>query len=299
MILDNLPQKVRIVEVGPRDGLQNEKKPLSVDDRVHLIRRLADAGLDTIEAGSFVSPKWVPQMADTDKVIAATAGMPQNLPVLVPNSKGMELAVAAEVKEIAVFTATSESFSQRNTNCSVAEGLERIATITRLAAEQGIRVRGYVSTVLDCPYDGPQDPEVAAEIAARLIEMGCYEVSLGDTIGKGTPLRTRQMLAAVLSRVPADKLAVHFHDTWGQALANILVALQMGISVVDSSVGGLGGCPYAKGASGNVATEDVVFMLEGMGIETGVNLPALVETAHWIAERLEKTLPGKVQRAMN
>lgn len=296
-LFSKLPKKVRIVEVGPRDGLQNENKPLNADERIELIRRLADAGMQNIEAGSFVSPKWVPQMADTDKVLTATLNLPVDLPVLVPNEKGLEQAIAANAKEIAVFTATSEGFCKKNINCTVEESLERISVITKKALELGIKVRGYVSTVMDCPYDGIQSPDRCAEISKKLLDMGCYEISLGDTIGRGTPKRTAELLETVLKQVPVEKLAVHFHDTWGQALANILVALQMGISVVDSSIGGLGGCPYAKGASGNVATEDVLFLLQQMNIETGIDLEKVVSIARWMGEILEKDLPGHVHHA--
>jgi hydroxymethylglutaryl-CoA lyase len=296
-LFSELPTSVRIMEVGPRDGLQNEKKALDADQRVGLIRALAAAGVKNIEVGSFVSPKWVPQMADTDTVVSKTGDIDANLSVLVPNPRGMEQALVAEVKEIAVFTATSEAFCLKNTNCSVDESLERIKVVTEQALAAGMRVRGYVSTVLDCPYDGPMDAQRCADISKQLIDMGCYEVSLGDTIGKGTPIRMAHLLETVMKQVPASQLAVHCHDTYGQALANILVSLQMGISVVDSSVGGLGGCPYAKGASGNVATEDVVFMLTEMGIETGIDLSALNAIARDMSVLLDKPLPGHVHKA--
>ena len=296
-LFSELPTSVRIMEVGPRDGLQNEKKALDADQRVGLIRALATAGVKNIEVGSFVSPKWVPQMADTDTVVSKTGDIDANLSVLVPNPRGMEQALVAEVKEIAVFTATSEAFCLKNTNCSVDESLERIKVVTEQALAAGMRVRGYVSTVLDCPYDGPMDAQRCADISKQLIDMGCYEVSLGDTIGKGTPIRMAHLLETVMKQVPASQLAVHCHDTYGQALANILVSLQMGIAVVDSSVGGLGGCPYAKGASGNVATEDVVFMLTEMGIETGIDLSALNAIARDMSVLLDKPLPGHVHKA--
>jgi len=296
-LFSELPTSVRIMEVGPRDGLQNEKMALDADQRVGLIRALATAGVKNIEVGSFVSPKWVPQMADTDSVVSKTRDIDANLSVLVPNPRGMEQALVAEVKEIAVFTATSEAFCLKNTNCSVDESLERIKVVTEQALAAGMRVRGYVSTVLDCPYDGPMDAQRCADISKQLIDMGCYEVSLGDTIGKGTPIRMAHLLETVMKQVPASQLAVHCHDTYGQALANILVSLQMGISVVDSSVGGLGGCPYAKGASGNVATEDVVFMLTEMGIETGIDLSALNAIARDMSVLLDKPLPGHVHKA--
>jgi hydroxymethylglutaryl-CoA lyase len=296
-LFSELPTSVRIMEVGPRDGLQNETMALDADQRVGLIRALATAGVKNIEVGSFVSPKWVPQMADTDTVVSKTGDIDANLSVLVPNPRGMEQALVAEVKEIAVFTATSEAFCLKNTNCSVDESLERIKVVTEQALAAGMRVRGYVSTVLDCPYDGPMDAQRCADISKQLIDMGCYEVSLGDTIGKGTPIRMAHLLETVMKQVPASQLAVHCHDTYGQALANILVSLQMGISVVDSSVGGLGGCPYAKGASGNVATEDVVFMLTEMGIETGIDLSALNAIARDMSVLLDKPLPGHVHKA--
>jgi len=296
-LFKHIPATVKIVEVGPRDGLQNESMTLTSEQRVHLIEQLSKAGLKNIEAGSFVSPKWVPQMASTHEVLQASKAFNINLPVLVPNEKGLDAAIEAGAEEIAVFTATSEAFCLKNTNCTVEESLERIRQITILASQKGIRVRGYVSTVLDCPYDGPQDPQKCADISAELIKMGCYEVSLGDTIGHGTPIRTETLIQAVVKKVPVNKLAVHFHDTRGQALSNLLVALQMGISVIDSSIGGLGGCPYAKGASGNVATEDVVYMLQGMGIETHVDLNQLVVIAQEMSQLLQKQLPGRVHKA--
>lgn len=278
-------KSVRIVEVGPRDGLQNEKTVVSAETKIKFINLLSDAGLKTIEAGAFVSPKWVPQMADTDKVYAAiNKKIGISYPVLVPNAKGMEAAVAADVKEIAVFAAASESFSQKNINCSIAESLERFKPVMDEAKKRGIRVRGYVSCVLGCPYEGDIKPEAVVKVAKALYDAGCYEISLGDTIGTGTPEKTRLMLQAVKKEIPAAALAVHFHDTYGRALDNIKAALEEGIAVIDSSVGGLGGCPYAKGeASGNVATEKVVKMLEAMRISTGVNLQKLDEAGKFIA----------------
>lgn len=277
------PKSVRIVEVGPRDGLQNEKAVVSVETKVALINLLSEAGLKTIEAGAFVSPKWVPQMADTDKVYAAIDKKPGvGYPVLVPNMKGMESAVAAGVKEIAVFAAASESFSRKNINCSIAESLERFIPVMDEAKKQGIKVRGYVSCVLGCPYEGEVSSSAVVKVAKALHDRGCYEISLGDTIGVGTPEKTRALLRAVKKEIPVAALAVHFHDTYGRALHNITVALEEGVAVVDSSVGGLGGCPYAEGASGNVATEKVVRMLEGMGIETGVDLKKLTEAKNFI-----------------
>lgn len=293
------PKSVRIVEVGPRDGLQNEKTMISADMRIDFINRLSATGLKTIEVGAFVSPKWVPQMADADRVFAGIAKREGvSYPVLVPNMKGMESAVAAGVAEIAVFAAASESFSQKNINCSIAESLARFAPVMELAQEQGLRVRGYVSCVLGCPYEGEVAPKAVVSVAERLYRMGCYEVSLGDTIGTGTPLKTQEMIRAVKHAVPVSALAAHFHDTYGQALANILIALQEGISVVDSSVAGLGGCPYAAGASGNVATEDVLYMLHGMGIETGVDLAQVAEIGRWICRQLGKTPVSRAGAAL-
>ncbi|WP_207459504.1 hydroxymethylglutaryl-CoA lyase [Azospirillum sp. SYSU D00513] len=294
-----LPQRVRIVEVGPRDGLQNEAVTVPTAAKVELVERLAGAGLPAVEAGAFVSPKWVPQMADSAEVLKAVRRRPgTDYPVLVPNLKGLQAALDAGVEEIAVFGAASESFSQRNINCSIAESLERFAPVVAGALERGLRVRGYVSCVLDCPYEGPVAPERVAEVSARLAGMGCYEVSLGDTIGTGTPTRARQMVETVARSVPVDRLALHFHDTYGQAVANILACLETGVAVVDSSVAGLGGCPYAKGASGNVATEDVVYLLHGLGIQTGVDLQAVAETGRWISGILGRETASKAGRAL-
>lgn len=289
------PKSVRIVEVGPRDGLQNEKNPVSVETKTAFINMLSDSGLKNIEAGAFVSPKWVPQMADTDKVFAAIdkkAGV--SYPVLVPNEKGMESAVAAGVTEIAVFAAASESFSQKNIHTSIAGSLERFKPVIDEAKKRGIKVRGYVSCVLGCPYEGVMRPDEVVKVAKALYDMGCYEISLGDTIGTGTPVKTREMLQEVKKVVPVEALAVHFHDTYGQALANILVALEEGVAVIDSAAGGLGGCPYAKGATGNVATEDVLYMLHGMGIETGVDLDKVAAAGNFIAEAVQRPLVSKV-----
>lgn len=293
-----LPQHVRIVEVGPRDGLQNEKQVVSTDTKVELIARLGAAGLPAIEATSFVSPKWVPQMGDNAEVMARIIRLPGvDYPVLTPNLKGFEAALAAGAKEVAVFGAASESFSQKNINCSIAESLARFVPVIDAAKLAGVRVRGYVSCVLGCPYEGEVAPDAVAGVAATLFDMGCYEVSLGDTIGVGTPGKTRRMLDAVARRVPIDKLAGHYHDTYGQALVNIYASLQAGVATFDASVAGLGGCPYAAGASGNVGTEDVVYMLDGLGIETGVRLAALVETSAWICERLGRSNGSKVSLA--
>lgn len=293
------PAQVRIVEVGPRDGLQNEPAVLSVETKVSFIDMLGDAGLQTIEAGAFVSPKWVPQMADSDKVFAAIRQRPNvSYPALVPNEKGMQAALAAGVREVAVFAAASESFSQKNINCSIDESLARFMPVMEMARAADVRVRGYVSCVLGCPYEGAIAPQAVVRVARALADMGCYEISLGDTIGVGTPVKTRMMLRAVQDAVPAAQLAVHFHDTYGQALANILVALEERIAVIDSAAGGLGGCPYAKGASGNVATEDVVYMLNGMGIATGVDLAKVAAAGRFIAAAAGKTVASRVGVAL-
>jgi hydroxymethylglutaryl-CoA lyase len=294
-----LPSKVRIVEVGPRDGLQNEKTPVSTKVKLELIDRLGGAGLKTIEATAFVSPKWVPQMADSAELFAAIKKLPDvAYPVLTPNMKGFEAALAAGAKEVAVFGAASESFSRKNINCSIAESLERFRPIVEAARAEDIKVRGYVSCVLGCPYEGEVAPLAVAGVAQALVEMGCHEISLGDTIGIGTPERTRAMIKAVARLVPLKKLAGHFHDTFGMAVANIYASLQMGIGIFDSSVAGLGGCPYAAGASGNVATEDVVWLLTGLGIDTGIDLDALVDTGVWINGQLERQPASRVARAI-
>ncbi len=295
----NLPTHVRIVEMGPRDGLQNEKQIVSTDTKVELVARLGAAGLPAIEAASFVSPRWVPQMGDAADVMARIERLPGvSYPVLTPNLQGFEAALAAGATEVAVFGAASESFSRKNINCSIAESLVRFEPVMAAAQAAGVRVRGYVSCVLGCPYEGEISPEAVAGVAATLFEMGCYEVSLGDTIGAGTPGKTRRMLDAVARRVPVGKLAGHYHDTYGQAVANVYASLEAGVACFDSAVAGLGGCPYAPGASGNVATEDVVYMLDGLGIETGISLDALVETAGWISERLGRPPASKVARAV-
>ena len=295
----NLPTRVRIVEMGPRDGLQNEKQIVSTEIKVELIARLGAAGLPAIEAASFVSPRWVPQMGDAADVMARIERLPGvSYPVLTPNLQGFEAALAAGATEVAVFGAASESFSRKNINCSIAESLVRFEPVMAAARTAGVRVRGYVSCVLGCPYEGDIRPEAVADVAATLFAMGCYEVSLGDTIGAGTPGKTRRMLDAVARRVPVDKLAGHYHDTFGQAVANVYASLEAGVACFDSAVAGLGGCPYAPGASGNVATEDVVYMLDGLGIETGISLDALVDTAGWISERLGRPPASKVARAV-
>ena len=294
-----LPRHVRIVEVGPRDGLQNEKAMVSTADKIELIDRLSATGLQSIEATSFVSPRWVPQLADAAEVFAGITRRPGvHYPVLVPNEKGYERARAAGVEEIAVFTAASEAFNQRNINASIDESLQRFAPVLERARGDGVRVRGYVSTVLGCPYQGEVPLADVVRVARQLHGMGCYEISLGDTIGVGTPGKARAMLQAVAGEVPLNALAVHFHDTYGQALANLLACLEVGVSVVDASVAGTGGCPYATGASGNVASEDVVYMLHGLGIETGVDLARLADTGRWLAGRLGRETGSRVGRAL-
>lgn len=299
-----LPQSVRIVEVGPRDGLQNEAQPISVEVKVKLVELLAEAGLGCIETGSFVNPKWVPQMAGSEEVFSSlrrVAGVTYS--ALTPNLKGFERALESAVSEVAVFTAASESFTRKNTNCSIDESLSRASELMTAARANNVPVRGYVSCVVGCPYEGDIAPAKVAEVASKLLDMGCYEISLGDTIGVGTPASTEAMLSTVLQAVPADKLAVHLHDTYGQALANVLISLQMGISVVDSSVAGLGGCPYAKlanggAASGNVATEDLVYMLNGLGIEHGVDIKKLIAAGNFISEKLNRINGSKVGIAL-
>jgi hydroxymethylglutaryl-CoA lyase len=295
----SVPGKVKIVEVGPRDGLQNEKQIISADIKIELIHRLANAGLSTIESGSFVSPKWVPQMADSDKVLTGISRKPGvTYPALVPNMKGLDGAIAAEVEEIAIFAAASESFSKKNINCSIDESLARFKPVCESAIDKGIRVRGYISCVLGCPYEGEITPAAVADVTVKLLQMGCYEISLGDTIGVGTPSKSSQLIETVADKVGLDKLAIHFHDTYGQALANIYACLEIGIAVVDSSIAGLGGCPYARGASGNVATEDVVYMLNGLNIETGIDLGGLIDTAWFITEKLQREPASKVSLAL-
>ncbi|RLA30226.1 MAG: hydroxymethylglutaryl-CoA lyase [Gammaproteobacteria bacterium] len=299
MTTPGLPERVRLVEVGPRDGLQNEATPVDVATRIGLIDRLTAAGLPAIEAGSFVSPKWVPQMADTNQVLAGIDRRDGvDYPVLVPNMRGLEAALEAGATEIAVFGAASESFSQKNINCTVAESLERFRPVANEAQRQGLRVRGYVSCVLGCPYEGAIEPAAVADVARELADMGCYEVSLGDTIGTGTPGQARQMVATVAADLPVTMLAAHFHDTYGQALANLYAVLQQGVAVIDRSIIGLGGCPYAAGASGNVATEDVLYLLNGLGIETGVDMDALLAAGHFIGAKLGREPSGRVARAL-
>ncbi|XP_065357555.1 hydroxymethylglutaryl-CoA lyase, mitochondrial [Calliphora vicina] len=293
-----LPAQVRIVEVGPRDGLQNEPKLLPADVKISLIDQLSETGLQTIEVTSFVSPKWVPQMGDNAEVlqgIRKVAGI--SYPVLTPNLKGFESALKAGAKEVAVFGAASDAFSLKNVNCTAAESIERFRPVLEAAKLNNVKVRGYVSTIVGCPYQGAIQPKDVVKVVEALYDMGCYEISLGDTIGVGTPGTMRKMLEEVIRAVPADKLAVHCHDTYGQALSNILTSLEYGISVVDASVSGLGGCPYARGASGNAATEDVVYMLQGMGIATGVDLDKLILVGRYICNELGRQSESKVNRA--
>ncbi len=298
----NYPESARIVEVGPRDGLQNEKQPISTTDKIELIRRLVQAGISHIEVGSFVSPKWVPQMADSLDVMQGIERSDHvRYAALTPNMRGFEQALIAKADEVAIFGAASESFSQKNINCSIEESLERFQPILVRAKELNLPVRGYVSCILGCPYEGLINPDNAQphfqkvkQVTQTLLDMGCYEVSLGDTIGTGTPLYTEQLLKTLLKDIPANQLAVHFHDTYGQALANILVALQNGIATIDASIAGLGGCPYAQGASGNVATEDVLYMLNGMGISTDIDLDKLIRTGQDISQKLNRKNGAKV-----
>jgi hydroxymethylglutaryl-CoA lyase len=294
-----LPKRVKMVEVGPRDGLQNESTPVPTQVKIELIDRLAGAGLTVIEATSFVSPKWVPQLADHAAVLAGITKRPGvSYPVLVPNRRGLEEAIAAGAGEIAVFAAASETFSLKNINCSIAESLGRYEELVAEALRSGVRVRGYVSCALGCPFQGDIPARAVAEVAERLLEMGCYEISLGDTIGVGTPGKARQMVGEVARRVPMERLAAHFHDTYGQALANVLAVLELGVSVFDSSVAGLGGCPYAPGASGNLASEDLLYLLDGLGIETGVDLGALTSAGNYISAFLGRPSGSKAARAL-
>ena len=294
-----IPNSVKIVEVGPRDGLQNETQTIDVATKVDLIRHLATAGLSTIEAGALVSPKWVPQMADSAEVLQqVVADTTRSYPVLVPNDQGLDAAIAAGATEIAVFGAASETFSQKNINCSINDSLTKFATVINKAHDANIKVRGYVSCVMGCPYEGDVPIEQVAAVAKQLYELGCYEVSLGDTIGVGTPLTAQRMLSAVANVIPINHIAVHFHDTYGQALANIFACLQFGVTTIDSSVGGLGGCPYAPGAAGNVATEDVVYLLNGLGIEHGVDLDKLIVASKFIFDKLGYSPRSRVAQAL-
>jgi hydroxymethylglutaryl-CoA lyase len=302
LTVNHLPKQVKIVEVGPRDGLQNEAlingKAISAADKVALIEQLSEAGVSYIESGSFVSPKWVPQMATSAEVFS-TLKRKANVTyaALTPNMKGYEAAIAANADEVAIFAAASESFSQKNINCSIEESIERFAPIIEDAKKRNIKVRGYVSCVVGCPYEGDIKPEQVAKVVEKLYAMGCYEISLGDTIGVGTPASVTKMLQAVSARVPTSQLAVHFHDTYGQALTNIYAALQFGISVIDSAIAGLGGCPYAKGASGNVATEDVVYLLNGLDITTNIDFNKLLKAGWFISNKLGKAPISKVSTA--
>lgn len=301
----SIPKKVHIIEVGPRDGLQNETQTLSAALRVELIERLAQSGLKKIEVGSFVSPKWVPQMANTDAVLDALNSSniktltQAQFAVLTPNLKGLEGAIQHGADEIAIFGAASERFTQKNINCSIKESLQRFEDIAASAQQLNLPMRGYVSTIIGCPYEGDIDPQAVADVAKTLYQMGCFEISLGDTIGVGTPIKFKRMLDAVLKDVPVDKLAVHCHNTYGQALVNIYASLEYGINKVDSAVAGLGGCPYAKGASGNIATEDVLYMLNGMNIDTGVDIDQVIATGQWICELLQRENQSKVGLALS
>ncbi len=293
-----VPRRVKVVEVGPRDGLQSEAATVPTSVKIGLVDRLSDAGLPVVEAASFVSPRWVPAMADGAKVLAGIRRRHgTSYAALVPNVRGLDAAAAARVDEVAVFTAASESFARRNVNASIGETLARFAEVAGAARRRGVRLRGYVSCALGCPYEGAVAPSVVAEIAARLVDLGCEEVSLGDTIGVGTPRAAAALVDAVAARVPLARVAVHFHDTYGQGLANVLAALERGVETVDAAVGGLGGCPYAAGASGNLATEDLVYMLDGMGVETGVDLEAVLAAGRFIAEQLGRPSASKVARA--
>lgn len=295
----NLPKTVRIVEVGPRDGLQNEKQAIPTAAKIQLIEMLVDAGLTYIEAGSFVNPKWVPQMADSAEVFAGINRKANiTYAALVPNLQGYERAIAVNANEVAIFAAASEAFSQKNINCSISESIKRFETLISAAQAQKIPVRGYISCVAGCPYSGNVDPATVASIAKELLTMGCYEISLGDTIGVGTAGKIKNLIETVAQDIPIEKLAVHMHDTYGQALANIYASLEMGVSVIDSSVAGLGGCPYAAGASGNVATEDLVYLLNGLGIRHGVDLPKLIQAGNFISRILNKPNQSKVAKAM-
>ncbi|MCP5227834.1 hydroxymethylglutaryl-CoA lyase [Accumulibacter sp.] len=297
------PKRVRLVEVGPRDGLQNEAQIVPAAIKIELIERLVDAGLPAIEVTSFVSPKWVPQMADNAEVLRAVLSSSRrrpevSYPVLTPNLKGFDAAIEAGAQEVAIFGAASETFSQKNINCGIAESLKRFAAVVDAASALDVRVRGYVSCVVACPYEGPVDPQKAAWVARQLVDMGCYEVSLGDTIGAGTPASVKRMIEACATVVPIERLAGHYHDTYGMAIANIYASLQLGMAVFDSSIAGLGGCPYAPGASGNVATEDVVYLLDGLAIESGIAIDGLLAAGGFIASHLGRPPTSKVARAL-
>ena len=294
-----MTDRVRIVEMGPRDGLQNEKAAVSTEDKVHLIHLLNQTGLPAIEVGSFVSPKWVPKMADSGLVFDRIEKLPGiSYPMLTPNMKGLEAALAHNVQEVAVFAAASESFSQRNINCTIADSIDRFTDVCRQALDAGLKVRGYISCVLGCPYEGRIAPQAVADVADRLFRLGCYEISLGDTIGTGTPVETRALIQAVSQKVPMDQIAGHFHDTYGQALANIWASLDCGVRTFDASIGGLGGCPYAKGATGNVATEDVVYSFMQSGVETGIDMERLLDAVEYAAKMVGRDVSSRVGRAL-
>jgi len=290
---------VRIIEMGPRDGLQNEKTPVSVEARIAFIEALVDAGLRTIEVGAFVSPKAIPQMIGSDQVLRGVSHLAGEFHVLVPNEKGYEAARVAGAKVVSVFAAASEGFSRANINCSITESIERFKPVLTRAKADGVKVRGYISCVLGCPFDGEIKPQAVADVAKTLWELGCYEISLGDTIGVGTPLKAKEMLRAVAAHVPAKNLAMHFHDTYGQALANLYAGMEEGVRVIDSAAGGLGGCPFAPGATGNVATEDVVYMLEGMGVRTGVDMQKLLVATNEITGLIGRSPVSRVASALN
>ena len=294
-----IPQQVKIVEVGPRDGLQNESKPITLQDKITLVNNLSETGLKYIETGSFVSPRWVPQMANSDEVFADIKRHPSiTYAALTPNLKGLERAIDAKADEVAVFVAASEQFSQKNTHCSIAESLERVQPIMAEAKQAGLRVRGYISCVLGCPYQGEVEKNIVAKLAKSLIQLGCYEVSLGDTIGVGTAGKAQQLIHHIKKDVAVEQLAVHYHDTYGQALANIYASLELGISTIDSSIAGLGGCPYAPGASGNVATEDLVYLLQGLEVESGIDLNKLIGAGQEICQALGRKTQSKAASAL-
>lgn len=296
--MSKFPKNVKIVEVSPRDGLQNEKQHIDLDTKLELIKRLENAGVKHIEVTGFVSPKWVPQLADSEQLCQNLDRRTDvNYSALTPNLVGMQKAIDCGLKEVAVFTAASESFTQKNINCSIDESIQRFKPVIKLAQQNNIKVRGYVSCVLGCPYEGKIKAKKVAEVSKKLFDLGCYEVSLGDTIGTGTPKRAKKMLKACMKIAPIEKLALHFHNTYGQALANIYACMQLGANIIDSSVAGLGGCPYAKGASGNVATEDVIYMLDGMDIESKIDLSSLIETGNWISHKLNKANGSQVGKA--
>ena len=294
-----MSEQVRIVEVGPRDGLQNEKTLVSAEARIAFIEALVGAGLRTVEVGAFVSPKAIPQMVNSDQVLRGVGHLPGEFHVLVPNEKGYEASQQAGARVIAVFASASEGFSRANINCSVAESIERFRPVLARAKADGVRVRGYISCVLGCPFDGEVKPQAVVDVAKTLWDLGCYEISLGDTIGVGTPLKARHLLRAVAGAVPMANLAMHFHDTYGQALANLYAGMEEGARVIDSAAGGLGGCPYAPGATGNVATEDVVYMLEGMGITTGVDMPKLLAATNEVSRLIGRPPVSRVAAALN